>query len=75
MDIDYNMSVIICKCLGGKCMLMNIKAFVGIWKQQYIYLSFGMFVWHVVREWVDYEFVSEVLRCVFVFLRARAQDN
>ena len=49
-------------------MLMNIKAFVGIWKYKYIYLSFGMFVWHVVREWVDYEFVSEMLRCVFVFV-------
>ena len=49
-------------------MLMNIKAFVGIWKLQYIYLSFGMFVWYVVWEWVDYEFVFEMLRCVFVFL-------
>ena len=34
----------------------------------YIYLSFGMFVWYVVWEWVDYEFVFEMLRCVFVFL-------
>ena len=44
MDIDYNMSVTICKCLRGKCMLMNIRAFVGIWKYKYIYLFFGMFV-------------------------------
>ena len=27
-----------------------------------------MFVWYVVWEWVDYEFVFEMLRCVFVFL-------
>ena len=27
-----------------------------------------MFVWYVVWEWVDYEFVFEMLRCVFVFV-------
>ena len=51
---------------AGICMLMNIKYLLVY--GDYIYLSFCMFVWYVVWEWVGYEFVFEMLRCVFVFL-------